>query len=83
MLTFHRIEFAKVHSIDYLLDICVEAVPECDSLRPTATKLTDFAVEPRYPFPRREPSESEAIEAIEIARHVRQFVRDRLPAAPQ
>ena len=83
LLTFHRVEFEKVHSIDYLLDLCVEAVPESVSLRPTATKLTDFAVEPRYPFPRREPTESETTEALDIARHVRQFVHERLLSDPQ
>lgn len=79
LLTFHRIEFQKVHSIDYLLDLCVEVEPDAESLRETATKLTDFAVEARYPFPRREPTEAEARESIETAEQVRAFVWARLP----
>ena len=80
LLTSHRVEFEKVHSIDYLLDLCVGIEPEADRLRSTATKLTDFAVEPRYPFPRAEPTEAEAREAIDTARQARRFVRDRLPS---
>jgi HEPN domain-containing protein len=80
LLTFHRIEFEKVHSLDYLVDLCATAEPETESVRISATKLTDFAVEPRYPFPRHDPTETEAGEAIEIARQVQCFVRARLPA---
>jgi len=82
LLTFHQVEFERVHNIDYLLDLCVSAEPKADALRPTATKLTDFAVEVRYPLPRKVPTEAEAREAIEIARQVRQFVRERLQSDP-
>ncbi len=83
LLTFHNIEFEKTHQIDYLLDICVTVEPEADNLRPTATKLTDFAVETRYPFPSYELTEAESREALEIARQVREFVRKVLPAEIQ
>ena len=79
LLTFHGVEFAKTHQIDYLLDMCVTVEPEADSLRADATKLTDFAVEPRYPLPGRDPSESESREAVEVACRVRQFVLALLP----
>ena len=79
LLTSHRIEFEKVHSIDYLLDLCVVAEPQAESLRTRAAELTDFAVEPRYPFPRHDPAEGEVRQAIEVARQVRSFVRERLP----
>ena len=46
LLTFHGIEFARTHDIDYLLDLCITAQPGAQNLRDTATKLTDFAVEP-------------------------------------
>jgi len=81
LLTCHRVEFAKVHSIDYLVDLCARVEPEVETLRATATKLTDFAVEPRYPFPRREPTLAEAQEAITITRAVREFVLAKLPHA--
>ena len=81
LLTFHQAEFEKVHNIDYLVDLCARVEPQVETLRPTATKLTDFAVEPRYPFPRREPTLAEAQEAIAIARAVREFVLANLPSA--
>ena len=83
LLTFHNIEFEKTHQIDYLLDLCVTVEPKADNLRPTATKLTDFAVEMRYPFPSYELTEDESREALEIARQVREFVRKVLPVKIQ
>lgn len=79
LLTFHSVEFVKSHDIDYLVDLCLAAEPRTQVLRPTATKLTDYAVEPRYPLPRRDPTQAEAREAIDIAREVRRFVREMLP----
>ena len=80
LLTLHGVEFEKAHSIDYLLELCIPVEPRAEALRETATKLTDFAVESRYPLPRHDPTESEAKEALEIARCVCQFVRDTMPA---
>ena len=79
LLTFHGVEFGKSHNIDYLLELCVDVEPEAEKLRPTATKLTDFAVEPRYPLPRRDPTRAESTEALEIARQIRRFVHEKLP----
>ena len=78
-LTSYGVDFEKVHSIDYLLDLCVTLHSEAESLRATATALTDYAVEPRYPLPRRDPTEAEAREALLVARQVRAFVRTHLP----
>lgn len=79
LLTFHNVEFEKSHSIDYLLDLCATVQSGVKALRAKATKLTDFAVELRYPFPRPDPTESEAKDAVEIARTVRRFVNEALP----
>ena len=79
LLTFHNVESEKSHSIDYLLDLCVTVEPGAERLRSAASGLTDFAVEPRYPFPRRDPTESEVAEAIQAARLVRRFVHGALP----
>jgi len=79
LLTFHAVEFEKTHQIDYLLDLCTAVEPRADGLRPAAIKLTDFAVESRYPLPGREPSEPESREALDIARDVRRFVHELLP----
>jgi HEPN domain-containing protein len=80
LLTFHSVEFTRSHDIDYLLSLCLAVEAKAESLRDTASKLTDFAVEPRYPLPRRDPTEAEARGAIQIARQVRRFVRDVLPS---
>jgi HEPN domain-containing protein len=79
LLTFHGVEFEKSHSIDYLLELCAKVEPEVETLRPTATNLTDFAVESRYPLPRPDPTEAESTEAVEIARQIRRFVHEKLP----
>lgn len=81
LLTHHRVEFEKVHSIDYLVELGLEVAPELSELRDRATALTDFAVEPRYPLPRHEVTHDEAAEAIAIAREVRTFVLTRLPGS--
>lgn len=75
LLTHHQIEFAKTHAIDYLMDLCVAAEPRTERFREAATKLSDFAVEPRYPFPRRDPDPDEAREAIQVAEEIRRLVR--------
>jgi HEPN domain-containing protein len=80
LLTFHKVEFEKVHSIDYLFDLLEAVEPGTGALRPAATGLTDYAVGARYPLPRHDPTESDAREAIEIAKEVRAFVLERLPS---
>ena len=79
LLTYHGIDFEKTHDIDYLLEICCDVEPEAETLRLTATKLTDFAVESRYPLPHRDPTEAESKEAVEIAHQIRRFVHEKLP----
>ena len=79
VLTFRGVEFERTHDIDYLLELCVGVEPGAERLRGRATQLTDFAVEARYPFPRREATEAESREALEIAREVGRFVRSVLP----
>jgi len=80
LLTFHRTEFEKFHEIDYLLDLAYAFEPQVERFRGTATKLTDYAVETRYPFPEQEPTEADVLAAIQIGREVREFVLERLPA---
>ncbi len=79
LLTSHGTEFARSHDIGYLLDLCEAIEPRTARLRATATGLTDFAVEARYPVPRREPTASEAGEAVDIARDVREVIHALLP----
>lgn len=52
--------FEKVHNLPYLLDLCGEEDEAFEAFREDAERLTPFAVEPRYPGPRDEPSPEEA-----------------------
>ncbi|MFW6159137.1 MAG: HEPN domain-containing protein [Planctomycetota bacterium] len=78
-LTFHRVEFARTHDIGYLLGLCVELAPQLAALSDAAPDLTDFAVEARYPFPRKDPPLDEARRALQIARDLAEAVREQLP----
>ena len=73
LLTRRRVEYEKSHNIDYLLDLCATVEPQMEALRMSANRLTDYAVDSRYPFPRSEPTLSDAREAIEIAEVSRSF----------
>ena len=78
-LTFHVIEYAKSHNIDYLLDLCEDLDKQFATLRPAASKLTDYAVQTRCPFPTMETTEAQAREAVEIAKQVRGVVSAAMP----
>ena len=79
-LVYHNSGFKKEHDIDYLLDLCCQIDSSFDSLRDIAECLTPYAVESRYPMDIfDEYPEEEAREAIEIAEHIRKFVREKLP----
>jgi hypothetical protein len=53
--------------------------PGLESLLRAAAVLTEYAWEYRYPGRPEEPSQSEASEALRIAREVAQAVLSRLP----
>jgi len=79
-LIYHNIEFEKEHDLDYLLDLCSQIDSSFDSLRDMAENLTPYAVESRYPTELfYEYSVEEAKESIEIAEHIRKFVKGKLP----
>lgn len=79
LLTFHDVEFGKTHDISYLLQLCMDFHPDIQQFAAKASKLTEFAVESRYPFPRTEPDKKETKEAIETAYLIEQFIVKKLP----
>ena len=79
LLTHHRTEFEKSHDMGYLLELCAPSEPQVVLIAPRAAKLTRYAIWARYPLPAANPTESEAVEALETAREVRDFVRRSLP----
>ncbi|MGB9621127.1 MAG: HEPN domain-containing protein, partial [Brevinematia bacterium] len=48
-LVYHNVDFQKVHTIEYLIRLCSKIDNEFESLYEMTKKLTDYAVEVRYP----------------------------------
>jgi len=78
-LTFHDIRAKKTHEIDYLLELCCRVNPGFEQFKQTAGKLTEYAVDSRYPAPSHYASKEDAKYAIEIARSIYEFVLKSLP----
>jgi len=79
LLTWHGIEFGRIHHISALLAFLPEAV------RPDLTpeeqeRLTEYAVTTRYPGDYDPIPLDEANQAVRLARRVRACVRKHLPA---
>jgi HEPN domain-containing protein len=78
-LTFHDIRAKKTHEIDYLLELCCHVNPDFEQFKQVASKLTEYAVDSRYPAPPRYTSDEDAKEAIETACSIYEFVLKSLP----
>ena len=78
-LTFHDIRAKKSHEIDYLLELCCLVNPDFEQFKQTAGKLTEYAVDSRYPVPRHYASDEDAKRAIETARGIYEFILNALP----
>ena len=70
------IAFARIHDLTVLLDNVVSIEPTWENLRPQLHSLTAYAVEYRYPG--ESSGKSEAEEALEGCKTVRQAVRTSL-----
>jgi len=78
-LIFHEKEIRKTHDIAELIEQCCDIDPYFESLYSiNADKLTNYAVEIRYPEEFHFPSIEEAEEAIKIAEQVRKFILEKL-----
>jgi HEPN domain-containing protein len=73
-----QIEFSKTHNIMSLLNLCAIADSAFREELSEADKLTDFAVEIRYPDDWYEPSIEETKQAYEIMLKVKDFVLQKL-----
>ena len=71
-LEYHAIKYARTHDIEYLLQLCAQVNPQFASLR--ASKLTDFAVDLRYPGFIQEPSKIELEEALDATTQIQKMV---------
>ena len=69
----HEVPFRRTHDLSDLLDSAVTIRPNWEHLREDLNALTLFAVEYRYPG--EAADRSEAAEALERCRNVRQTIR--------
>jgi HEPN domain-containing protein len=74
-LTFNEIYFPKIHSIEDLVDLCKQIVPEIESELDNVEILSSYSVEVRYPdeiyydIPK-----EDAQEAIDLAKKVKTVI---------
>ena len=78
-LIYHQIPFGKTHDLIFLIQKCKDIDEDFEKFdTPETDKLTDYAVEVRYPNEFYIPSMEETKESYEIAKEVMDFVRDKL-----
>ena len=73
ILTSRQLEFPRIHDLDSLNQLCLQAGILTGFERDDLDLLTAYAVQVRYPG--EEPDETDARRAVEIARAVRAFAR--------
>ncbi len=78
-LTWHEQRFEKTHSLVTLVGLCRQFNPDFDTLRRSASSLTPFAVDMRYPGDLPELTEQEATETLQAAQQIWDFVYNLLP----
>ena len=77
-LVFLGISFIKTHEIGELITKCESRDSEISVLKEKADKLTDYAVEVRYPEDEFEPTFEEAKESFDIAKQIKEFVLNKI-----
>ncbi|MCP4452588.1 MAG: HEPN domain-containing protein [Planctomycetes bacterium] len=75
-LVSHNTDFGKTHNLEYLLKLCSQYDPALAQVN--IGNLSYYAVEVRYPDDFYIPSSEEARECIEIAKHVKALVLERI-----
>ena len=73
-LTAQEVVFAKTHSLEILVNLCVPSSPEFQRFLPHAFRLTPFATEFRYPGDVFEPSPEEAADALSLAQDITTWI---------
>jgi HEPN domain-containing protein len=77
-LVFLGIPFTKTHEIGELISKCENKDKEISEFKEEADKLTDYAIEIRYPDDWYEPTLNEAKEAFTIAPKIKEFIRNKI-----
>ena len=78
-LVYHNIEFEKTHDLRQLVFSCSRVEKEFLEILEISKRLTDYAVDVRYPLLIEEPTIEEAREAIMMAKKIKKFVLRKLP----
>ena len=82
LLTARGIEIPKTHEMGRLLRLAEEQDARLVSQLTETVVLNVYAVDIRYPGDQPEPTQSEAREALDLARKVRDVILTILPSQP-
>jgi len=77
-LIFLNISFTKTHEIGELITKCEKKDKQISKLKEEADKLTDYAIDVRYPEEPSEPALGEANEAFQIAKKIKDFILSKI-----
>jgi len=77
-LTRHQVEFPKTHALGELLDLVSRVDKNLAAFIGDAIALNPYGVEVRYPGDMPEPTCSEAHEALELSRKIRNAILNAL-----
>jgi HEPN domain-containing protein len=69
-----NVDFKRTHNLEYLVKLCTEQDAEFEWMYEVAEKLSEYAVEIRYPDDFYFPTVEEAQEGLKITREVKDFV---------
>ncbi len=78
-LVQYEINFEKTHNLGELVLLAAKVDEDFQEIIDISEKLTDYAVDIRYPFLLEEPTKEEARETIEMAEKIKKFVLSKLP----
>ena len=79
-LTKHRIDFKKVHNLEYLAQLCMRIDPDFASIE--FGNLSGYGAAIRYPDDFYMPTLQETDECLRLAKGVRTFVGRKLGISP-
>lgn len=77
-LVSKNVEFEKVHALEYLVKLCTDNDNSFNWIYEVAGKLSEYAIEIRYPEEFYIPTLDEAKECFEIASKVKDFIFKKL-----
>ena len=78
-LIYHQIPFGRTHDLIFLVQKCKDIDSDFEKFNtPKIDRLTDYAVEVRYPNEFYIPSVEEARESHQIANEIGNLVKDKL-----